>query len=140
MKIAMVFFEIFFGVFLLGFFCTVPLLAQDQAAQPPNIRAAEAPVSDKTLVGKVTEEHPDIDESILNKAVDPCDDFYHYACGGWLAKTPIPEDRAIWGRGFSVIDERNKETLRDILEGYRKGGKTPDVPYVKKLGDFYAAC
>ena len=44
---------------------------------------------------------PAIDASAMDKSVDPCTNFYQYSCGGWLKATPIPEDRALWGRGFS---------------------------------------
>ena len=27
----------------------------------------------------------------INPAVDPCENFYDFACGGWMNKTVIPE-------------------------------------------------
>src|SRR4051812_41636386 len=50
---------------------------------------------------------PIVDESALDRATDPCQDFYRFSCGGWLARTPIPPDRPAWSRSFSEINERN---------------------------------
>ena len=33
----------------------------------------------------------------LDKSIDPCDNFYEYACGGWLKKTLIPAGFPRWG-------------------------------------------
>ncbi len=91
-------------------------------------------------VAKATPEPTPIDESAMDKSIDPCSDFYQYACGSWLKKTPIPEDRAVWSRGFSEIFQRNEALLRQILEKNAKAEPDPADPFARKVGDFYATC
>ena len=30
----------------------------------------------------------------MNDKVNPCEDFYEYACGKWIEKNPIPADKS----------------------------------------------
>jgi putative endopeptidase len=75
---------------------------------------------------------------MLDKSIDPCNDFYAYACSKWLAKNPIPSDRASWGR-FDELQQRGQFVVRDILEkaAVDRPGRTVSE---QKIGDYYASC
>jgi endothelin-converting enzyme/putative endopeptidase len=95
-------------------------------------RAAPRPAGDQAP-------YPPLDRTILDSSVSPCEDFYQFACGSWLARTPIPAERPSWSRGFSELEERNLRQLRRILED-AAAAKTERHPFGKKLGDYYASC
>ena len=78
------------------------------------------------------------DVSALDKSVNPCSDFYQYACGTWLKNNPIPPDQASWGR-FGELAERNRVVLHTILDkaASPEGARSP---LTKQIGDYYASC
>lgn len=77
-----------------------------------------------------------IDPDALNKTANACNDFYAFACGGWVTKHPLPADRSSYGR-FTEVDDRNTEILRDILEKTSLNSSNPDA---RKSGNYYASC
>ncbi len=78
------------------------------------------------------------DTNLIDHSVDPCQNFYQFACGGWMKKNPIPPDQSRWGR-FSELQEHNREILHQILEEAAKPNPSRDAT-TQKIGDYYAAC
>ena len=76
---------------------------------------------------------PGFDIRTLDRSVSACDDFYQFACGGWLKQAEIPADRSRWGR-FSELGARNETTLHEILEEVSKDDPKRD-PVNRQIGD-----
>jgi len=74
----------------------------------------------------------------MDKTLDPCVDFYQYACGNWLKKAEIPADQPRWG-SFTELHERNTANLRAILEKASEDNPKRDA-IDQKIGDYYEAC
>jgi predicted metalloendopeptidase len=78
------------------------------------------------------------DLGAMDKSVDPCEDFYTYACGNWRKSNPIPSDQARWGR-FNELAEYNRQILHQILE--KASASDPKrTPVMQKIGDMYQSC
>src|SRR5580704_9090957 len=75
---------------------------------------------------------------MLDKSIDPCNDFYAYACSKWAAQNPIPADRSGWGR-FNELAERGEYIVRDILEK-ESVDRSSRNSNEQKIGDYYASC
>jgi putative endopeptidase len=81
---------------------------------------------------------PTFDVNALDRSVDPCVNFYQFACGTWMKGNPIPADKTRWGR-FDELAEQNREILHQILETYSKPGMKRDA-IQQKVGDYYGSC
>lgn len=76
-------------------------------------------------------------QSNIDPTIQPCQDFYSFACGGWLRRHGIPEDKLSYGI-ITAIGEHNEEKLqRLLLEPIRRRG--PDSAE-RKVKEFYRSC
>ncbi|KAM3958233.1 endothelin-converting enzyme 1 [Aphomia sociella] len=72
----------------------------------------------------------------LNKDVDPCKDFYEFACGGWIKKNPVPEWATSWDQ-LARLREQLVSDLRELLEAKDEDGLPKSVMKAKSL---YRTC
>jgi endothelin-converting enzyme/putative endopeptidase len=80
---------------------------------------------------------PSLDVNNLDRSVDPCTDFYKFACGGWQKHNPIPADQAGWDV-YAKLANDNQQFLWGILQEDAKA--TTRTPVQQKVGDYFAAC
>jgi putative endopeptidase len=78
------------------------------------------------------------DPDLVDKNLNPCGDFYKYACNKWLTANPIPPDQVAWGTR-SELQLWNETVLRETLEASSKDDPNRS-PVQQKIGDYWAAC
>jgi len=81
---------------------------------------------------------PALDVSSMDRTADPCVDFFHYSCGGWIKNNPIPPDQSSWDT-YSKMQDENLTRLRRILEVATEPGAQRNS-VTQKIGDYYASC
>ena len=79
------------------------------------------------------------DRASLDPNTSACTDFNQFANGGWMAANPIPAAYPSWGVA-NVLDEKNRELLREILEAAAKNTSAAKGSSEQKVGDYYATC
>ena len=108
------------------------LLAPASPAQQP----AAVPVPSVQPLAKMPYS-PSLDVTSLDRAVDPCVDFYKYSCGGWMRHNPIPADQAGWSV-YAKLTNDNQQFLWGILEADAKATNRTAVQ--QKVGDYFESC
>lgn len=74
----------------------------------------------------------------IDESINPCDDFYQFACGTWLRTARIPEDAGIQNT-FSQLSTQLETNLVDLLSTSRANG-TKDINPVLNARQLYESC
>ena len=73
----------------------------------------------------------------LDKNVRPQDDFFRHINGGWISRTQIPADRALYG-SFVHLLEKSEADLKQIIEE-AAATDAPEGSEARKVGDLFAS-
>jgi putative endopeptidase len=95
--------------------------------------SAAAESSGSNAMPKLERFSPDL----ADKSLDPCADFFKYACSKWINANPIPPDQTRWGT-FDALAIWNTAAVHDTLE--QAAAASNRGPVQQKVGDYYASC
>lgn len=69
----------------------------------------------------------------VDQNVDPCDDFFLHACGGWIKNNPIPPNEPLWNQVL-VLKTKNDQVLRTLLGDRRIRERYLTVSQISLIG------
>lgn len=107
---------------ILLLFCSIVLFSQCKNEQKNTI----------TTISEIRDAvTPNIDTSI-----NPADDFFSFANGGWIKANPIPAAESSWGIG-KVLQEDIYEKMKAVSEAAAANTTAPQGSNEQKIGDFW---
>lgn len=112
------------------------LTAGTGMAQSPTRAVSAAAPNDKPA--EVYKPIPGFDATSIDISVDPCNDFYKFACGKFATNHPIPSDQPGVDQFYALYNV-NTQALNGILTKAAAGG-AGRTANEQKIGDYYKSC
>src|SRR5512133_1129291 len=103
------------------------LLAAALAVVPQSLAAQGAP--------SAPAQTQPLDPANRDTTCSACEDFYRWANGGWIARTPIPGDQPWWS-AFHELQDRNYNDLHALLDEAAKQARMTKDADTRRLGQF----
>jgi putative endopeptidase len=114
------------ALYLLVAFCgSICLVGQSTPSQAPAV--SSAPQLDH------------FDAKNVDPSVNPCVDFYQYACNKWIANNPVPPDETFWG-AFGKLSLWNRAAVHQTVLDLSSKPPTQRTAVEQKVADYWTAC